>query len=80
LGEATLYPHVLPVLHSRLGARWSDVDVTKSLRAGVGRVQGTEVLLRDWGDTRLSPHPSMVALGCLDEGDERGDGQGCYSS
>jgi len=25
------------------------------------------------GDTRSSPHPSMVALGCLDEGDERGD-------
>jgi len=25
------------------------------------------------GDTRSSLHPSMVALGCLDEGDERGD-------
>ena len=25
------------------------------------------------GNTRLSPHPSMVALGCLDERDERGN-------
>jgi hypothetical protein len=54
--------------------------VTKSLKAGIGRVQGTEVLLHDWGDTRLSPHLSVVALGCLDEGDERGDEQGRYSS
>jgi hypothetical protein len=29
--------------------------------------------------TRSSPHPSMVALGCLDGRDERGEGQGCYS-
>jgi len=25
-------------------------------------------------------NPSVVALGCLDEEDERGDGQGRYSS
>jgi hypothetical protein len=43
-------------------------------------VQETEVLLRDGGDTRLSLHLSVVALGCLDEEDERGDRQGCYSS
>ena len=43
-------------------------------------MQGTEVLLCDGDDTRSSPHPSVVALGCLDEGDERGDGQGRYSS
>ena len=36
-------------------------------------------LLRDWDDTRSSPHPSVVALGCLGGGDERGEGQGCYS-
>jgi hypothetical protein len=36
-------------------------------------------LLCDWDDTRSSPHPSVVALGCLDGGDERGGGQGCYS-
>jgi hypothetical protein len=55
----------------------------KSLKAGTGgqkHLQGTEVLLRDGDDTRSSPHPSVVALGCLDEGDERGDRQGCYSS
>jgi hypothetical protein len=44
----------------------------KSLKAGIGGVQGTEVLLHDLGDTRSSPHLSMVALGCLDKGDERG--------
>jgi len=43
-------------------------------------LQGTEVLLCDGDDTRSSPHLSMVTLGCLDEGDERGDRQGCYSS
>jgi hypothetical protein len=25
------------------------------------------------GDTRSNPHPSMVALGCLDGRDKRGD-------
>jgi len=57
--------------------------VTKSLKAGAGdgkRLQGTEVLLRDRDDTRSSPHSSIVTLGCLDEGDERGDGQGHYLS
>ena len=29
--------------------------------------------LRDRGDTRSSPHPSVVALGCLDGREERGD-------
>jgi len=43
-------------------------------------MQGTEVLLRDGNDTRSSPHLSMVTLGCLNEGDERGEGQGRYSS
>jgi hypothetical protein len=43
-------------------------------------VQGTEVLLCNGGDTRLSLHLSVVALGCLDEEDERGDRQGRYSS
>ena len=56
--------------------------MTKSLKAGTGteRLQGTEVLLRDGDDTRSSPHPSVVALGCLNGGDERGEGQGRYSS
>jgi hypothetical protein len=43
-------------------------------------LQGTEVLLCDGDDTRSSPHPSVVALGCLNGGDERGNGQGRYSS
>jgi hypothetical protein len=52
--------------------------------ARVQGVQGEYVehrgLLCDWDNTRSSPHPSVVALGCLDVGDERGDGQGRYSS
>jgi hypothetical protein len=47
---------------------------------GQGRGVEHRGLLRDWDDTRSSPHPSVVALGCLDGGDERGGGQGCYSS
>jgi len=58
-------------------------EVTQGNSEGSG-VQGGYVehrgLLRDWDNTRSSPHPSMVALGCLDGGDERGEGQGCYSS
>jgi hypothetical protein len=34
--------------------------------------------LCDGDDTMLSPHLSVVALGCLDGGDKRGGGQGCY--
>ena len=55
-------------------------------RKATARVQGFQGecvehrgLLRDWDDTRSSPHPSVVALGCLDGGDKRGRGQGCYS-
>ena len=43
-------------------------------------MQGTEVLLCNRDDTMSSLHPSVVALGCLNEGDERGNGQGRYSS
>jgi len=31
------------------------------------------------GDTRSSPHPSVVALGCLNVRGERGERQSCYS-
>ena len=34
-------------------------------------------LLPTLGDTKSSPHLSMVALGCLDVRDERGE-QSCY--
>ena len=43
-------------------------------------VVGNRGPLCDRDDTRSSPHPSVVALGCLNEGDERGDGQGRYLS
>ena len=48
------------------------------------RIQGWDScrdrgLLPTLGDTRSSPHLSVVALGCLNGGDERGEGQGCYS-
>jgi hypothetical protein len=49
--------------------------VTKSLKAeaGMEHFVGNRGPLCDRDDTRSSPHPSVVALGCLDEGDERGD-------
>ena len=31
--------------------------------------------LRNGGNARSSPHPSVIALGCLYEGDERGEGR-----
>jgi hypothetical protein len=55
----------------------------KSLKAegrGTGILQETGVQLHDRDDTRSSPHLSVVALGYLYEGDERGEGQGHYSS
>jgi hypothetical protein len=68
------------LLHSRLGTRWSDVDVMKSLKAEIGRCREQRSFCVTGGDTRSSPHLSVVALGCLNEGDERGDRQGRYSS
>ena len=69
------------MLRSRLGARWSNVDVTKSLKAGTGMecFVGNRGPLHDRDNTRSSPHLSMVTLGCLN-GDERGNGQGRYLS
>ena len=46
---------------------------------GQGKSVEHRGLLHDWDDTRSSPHPSVVALGCLDERDKRSEGQGCYS-
>ena len=68
------------MLCSRLGARWSDIDVMKSLKVGIGRCREQRSFCVTGGNTRSSPHPSVVALGCLDEEDKRGDGQGCYLS
>ncbi len=36
--------------------------------------------LCDGNNAWSSLHPSMIALGCLDEGDKRGEGQGHYLS
>jgi hypothetical protein len=55
-------------------------EVTQGRDRGQECLQGTEVLLHDGDDTRSSPHLSVVALGCLNEGDKRGNGQGRYSS
>jgi hypothetical protein len=46
----------------------------------VGTFVGNRGPLCNGDDTRSSPHLSVVALGCLDEEDERSDGQGHYSS
>jgi hypothetical protein len=56
--------------------------MTKSLKAGIGTGTfiGNRGPLYNRDDTRLSPHLSVVTLGCLNVGYERGDGQGCYSS
>ncbi len=40
------------------------------------RSVGTEVHYATWVMLGLAHTPSMIALGCLDEGDERGEGQG----
>ena len=46
----------------------------------MGTFVGNRGPLHDRDDTRSSPHLSVVALGCLNGGDKRGDGQGHYSS
>ena len=49
------------------------------------RVQGRDILQRTevycvmLGDTRSSPHLSVVALGCLNVQGKRGERQSCYS-
>ena len=47
---------------------------------GLGAFVEHRGLLRNRDNTRSSPHLSVVALGCLNGGDERGRGQGCYLS
>ena len=41
-------------------------------------MQRTEVYCVTLGNTRSSPHPSVVALGCLNGREEWGVGQGRY--
>ncbi len=51
-----------------------------------GRDKGLRERCRNRGslynrdNARLSPHLSVITLGCLDEGDKRGKGQSCYLS
>jgi len=54
----------------------------KSLKAGtgVGKFVGNRDPLCDRDDTRSSLHPSIVTLGCLNEGDKGGNRQGRYLS
>ncbi len=76
-------PHILfsfsgPVLCSELDARLADVAAGSHARQGQGfgdrcRNRGS---LPTWAMLGLAHTPSMIALGCLDEGDERGEGQG----
>jgi len=56
------------------------VDVISYLRQGADRIiyVGNRGPLYNGGNTRSSPHPSMVALGCLNERGEEEGGQGCY--
>jgi len=63
------------VLHSKWDARWSDIDICSHVRQeqGFRRVCRNRGLLCDKNNTRSSLHPSMVTVGCLDGGDERGE-------
>jgi len=68
------------MLRSELGTKLTDVGHVcfLALAGYEERVQGLDIW-RDrglplmLGDTRSSPHPSVVALGCLDVQGERGE-------
>ena len=66
------------MLCSELDARLADVAAGSHARQGQGfgdrcRNRGS---LPTWAMLGLARTPSVIALGCLDEGDERGEGQG----
>jgi len=68
------------LLCSKLDARWPNVGAYSHARQrqggfkGQGRNRGS---LQDRGAMLGLAHtPSVIALGCLDEGDERGEGLG----
>ena len=63
------------MLHSELDARWPDIGtwVTQGRDKGLGGRGRNRGPLQDKGVTLGLAHtPSVIALGCLDEGDERG--------
>ncbi len=67
------------MLHSELDARWPDVgtQVTQGRDKGSGGRGRNRGPLQDKGAMLGLAHtPSVITLGCLDEGDKRGGGQG----
>ncbi len=67
------------MLYSKQDTRWPDIGMRGHTMAET-RVQedrvGTEVYYRTRATLSLAHTPSVIALGCLDGGDERGEGQG----
>jgi len=64
------------VLCSKLDARWPNIGTYSHARQRQGfrdRV-GTEVHYKIGVTLSLAHTPSVIALGCLDEGDKRGEG------
>ena len=66
------------MLHSELDARLADIAASSHARQEQGfrgsyRNRGS---LQTWAMLGLAHTPSVITLGCLDEGDERGEGQG----
>jgi len=66
------------ILCSKLDARLADVaaDSHARQRQWFGDRCRNRGSLPTWATLGLAHTPSMIALGCLDEGDERGGGQG----
>src|SRR5216683_6086541 len=66
------------LLHSELDARLADVAASSHARQeqGFGGSSRNRGSLWTWAMLGLAHTPSVIALGCLDEGDERGEGQG----
>jgi len=69
---------ILEVLRSELDARLADIAAGSHSRQEQGfrdicRNRGS---LWTWATLGLAHTPSVIALGCLDGGDKRGEGQG----
>src|SRR6266851_7012752 len=66
------------MLRSELDARLADIATGSHARQiqGFGGRCRNRGSLPMWATLGLARTPSVIALGCLDEGDERGGGQG----
>ena len=65
------------MLHSEWDARWPDIGMWNHARQRQGFKGdgvGTEVHYKTGATLGLAHTPSVIALGCLDERDERGVG------